>query len=421
MIWILAFFTVSGVSMTFWGLVSIIRFIWEEILPFYKRKRSNCVPTFTREQVAVIVPAHNEEAEIGRTIDALRKLVSTDQIYIGSDASTDRTTAIARATGCNVADIWPNRGKAGVLQYLLEHFHLYNRYEAVVIVDADTEIDEHYLAYAIPYFADPAIVAIAAHAVTRWEQHWWPRWSMFFIAYRVRLYRFLQALMRYGQTWQFTNATSIVPGFASMYRTSALRQINIDAPNLIIEDFNMTFELHHKHLGKVAYHPRIFGKSEDPHTFRDYWHQVKRWDLGFWQTVRRHGVWPSFFWLATGVFILEMIVFSCITLSIPFALLGFMFTGFEPFVIRGPDILPYVLTFRLSDLYLGIFLADYLLTVAVVLTDRKPMLLIYGLFFFPLRIIDSFLYLYTLPLAFFVTSTGSWKSPARLSTTTIMH
>src|SRR5699024_6610507 len=60
--------------------------------------------------------------------------------------------------------------------------------------------------------------------------------------------------------------------------------------------------------------------SQDPFTLKDYYKQVSRWTLGFWQTIRRHRVWPSSFWAALSLYILEVVVVSFVLLLM--ALLG---------------------------------------------------------------------------------------------------
>lgn len=362
----------------------------------------------TLDKVAAIVPAHNEELSIGTTVANLSGVLPSSQIYVASDGSKDRTVEIAQSFGCNVADIQPNRGKAGAIMYTLHHFNILDRYEAVLILDADSVISSDYMRKALPCFDDPDIVAVAAHGISHWVPHWIPKWHTFFSAYRTRLYRFLQIGMKYGQTWKYSNVTAIIPGFASMYRTSALRHIDIDAPGLIIEDFNMTFEVHHKKLGKIAYHPSIYGISHDPFTLRDYIKQVKRWNLGFWQTVKRHGFWPGMFWLANGIFQVEMISVCFTILLSPFLLLLLALNGFDPVTV------PFLhATITWQSLFIGLFVTDYCMTIITAFLEKKPVLLAYGLGFYFLRILDGALYLYSIPLAFFVQSSGKWVSPKR--------
>jgi len=365
----------------------------------------------TEAQVAALVPAHNEEHTIQETLEALKRILPSSNIFVASDGSSDKTVEISKKEGVNLVDINPNRGKAGALMYAINFFDLNKRFEVVLIVDADTKLDQSYLRNGLKLFKDPGVVAVAGHAITCWEDHSVPKWSLFFTAYRVRLYRILQAIFRYGQTWKYSSVTTIIPGFASMYRTSALSRIAIDAPGLVIEDFNMTFEIHHKRLGRVAYSPSVLAASHDPITFSDYVKQVRRWNLGFWQTVRRHGIWPSLFWLSLSGFLVELIAFGLVFLAVPLLLLAILFGGVDALslaIIPGTNI-----ELTALDILLGILLADYLLTFITAVIEKKPMLLFYGLGFFILRYIDTVIFLSTLPAAFFISSDGKWKSPTR--------
>lgn len=362
------------------------------------------------DEVAVMIPAHNEESSIGACLAAITKVVPPDSVYVASDGSTDNTVGVVREWGCNVADIQPGRGKAKALHELLGRFGICGRYRAVMILDADSEIDPHYMQNALPLFDDPSVAAVAGHAFPNWESHRWPMWRMFYIGYRVRLYKVTQAFLRYGQTWRHSNVSFIIPGFASMYRCSILPKIDMTAPGLIIEDFNMTFEVHHKNLGKIAYTPRVRCMCQDPTNLRDYIKQVKRWNLGLWQTIRLHGVWPSFFWLSLAVFIVEISLQSAMFLTVPFVLTWFAFAPEESLAWWSPA---GMIELSLSDVVIGVLLADYLLTVIVAVLERKPMLLFYGLGFLIPRWIDSLLFLVTLPMTWFVRSDGRWVSPQR--------
>jgi len=363
--------------------------------------------------VAALVPAHNEEVCIAATLQSLKEILPQENIYVGSDASTDSTVEIAKEQGCQVVDIWPNRGKANVLVFLLEHFNILKQYKAVLLVDADVVVDKNFFDRALPFFDNPKVAAVIGNAHSKWQDHWRPSWSMFMTAYRIRLWRVLQYTFRYGQTWQYTNVTSIIPGGSSIYRSSVLEQLEINAPGLVIEDYNMTFEVHHRKLGKIAFTPKAFVIDQEPYRLRDYIRQVKRWNLGFWQTIRRHGLWPSFFWLALGVFLIEMFIFSAFFLFVPFLFEWYFLTSFQPFPV------PWVASFykpieiELFDVLFGLFWADYFITSVVASIEKKPVLLFYGLGFILLRFIDTYLFMVTLPAAFFVKSEGKWISPKR--------
>lgn len=403
---IIAFFTLSGFNFSFWMIIGLLRFLLEKIPHPPKKKKGRNVKPITPRDVAALIPAHNEGLTIARTIKALFQVLPRENIYVASDYSTDKTVKIVRSLGVKVLNIKPNLGKAKALAYALKYFGLLNIYEAIIINDADAEIDKNYLKLALPYFNDKKIAAVATHGVTRSQDYSF--WEKYFIAYRIRLWRVIQIGMRFGQTWKFTNVTFIIPGSLALYRSKVLKKLEIDAPGLIIEDFNMTFEIRKKNLGRIAYKPSIFGIHQDPYKLKDYIKQVKRWDLGFWQTVKRNGIWPSFFWLSTGAFIIELLSYALFILAVPILILLFAFHSFEP--ISVPFLASHL---SMTDLFIGLFAMDYLITVIAAVAEKRPIILFYGLGFLFLRYIDAFIYFYTIPLAIFVKSQGTWTSPKR--------
>ena len=404
MVWILGILTLTGINFALWLIIGLIRYIYELIIPPIKQREPGKNEIEIKD-VAAVVPAHNEEETIQRALQALLKILPPNQIYVANDFSSDKTLELAYKMGVRALDIKPNRGKARSLVYIMNEYNLLNEYKAIIINDADCEIDKNYLKYALPYFNDKEIAAIAPHGVTRWKNYRF--FEEFFIAYRIRLWRIIQVCTRFGQTWKFTNVSFIIPGSLPLYRTSVLKNLEIDAPGLIIEDFNMTFEVHKKKLGKIAYHPKIFGFHQDPHSLPDYIKQVQRWNVGFWQTVKRHGVWPSFFWLSTGSFIIEFVLFSLFTSLLPVILGLFIANSFQPI-----DIFHYT-DLKFTDLLIGVFAADYILTLTVAILERKPIMLVFGLGFIFLRYIDSVIYLGSIIEAFTRKSSGTWESPKR--------
>lgn len=363
-------------------------------------------------ETAVLIAAHNEELSIGSTIRSLLAFMHAEDIYVASDGSSDTTVQMARELGCIVNDIQPNRGKAGALAFTIQKNKLLEKYKAVFLLDADMQVAPDFLVHALPSFDDPNVAAVSGYFETLWPKHFIPQWRLLVPAYRIRLWRVLQFLVRYGQTWRYLNASPIIPGGASIYRTSVLREIKIDAPGLIIEDFNMTFEMHHKKLGNSIFEPRSRVLDQEPYSVRDFAKQVRRWYLGYFQTIKRHGVWPSLFCLFTYFFTIEMIVSALVFLVVPLFLIELLMSGRETLFI-GYQVGGFTVT--LLGILLSVFIFDYFITIVVALIERKPMLLIYGLFFFPVRYIEAAIFLYTIPVALFSKSDGTWKSPKRIA------
>ena len=418
-----------GVNLTLWSLVGLLRLADERLADERLGGGGEAAPpgeagrhraSLTRRMrvgdVAVLMAAHDEEVVIAASLTRLAELVPRANIYVVSDGSTDGTVTLARECGARVVETPENVGKAGALDFGIRRFGLLTRYRAVMILDADTQLDRHYFEEALPLFDDPRVAAVAGCAHSRWRRRTGPLAGVL-LGHRVRIYAVTQILLKYGQTWRGISATHIVPGFASIYRSRVLEHIEINPPGLVIEDFNMTFELHAKHLGRIAFTPRARAYTQDPDRYRDYVRQTRRWALGLWQTIRRHGPSRSAFTVAFGLTMLELVTSSIMFLLLAPAVVLLLLVQLAPAVTSVPvlggvgALLAAHLNF--TDLGLGIALPDYLLTCAVALWERRPRLLLAGLLFIPMKITDAAITLYTLPRAWLDRSNGRWVSPTR--------
>lgn len=406
-----------GINLSLWGGAGLLRLLDDWLTGRHPRPLAARLP----EQpvtVAILIPAHNEEPVIRGSIASAARLLPLADIYVVSDASTDATEAIATETGANVLQLTENKGKAGALEAAIGHFGLTDRYEAVLFLDADSELDERYLANATEFLDDPAVAAVAGYATIMWRPAELTLTGQVIAAYRDRLYTLQQRLLKFGQAWPRLNVAYIAPGFASVYRSEALRTIDMNPPGLIIEDFNMTFQLHRRRVGRVSFSPRVRAAAQDPATVGDYVNQVRRWSLGFWQTIRFNGVWPSLFWLSLSLVILESLIASvallaavalAVTLALP-GLTGGFVLGWAPYATVHAAIAGYV---TLPMLALAVLGPDLLLTGVMAAIRKRPRYLLLGLAFPALRLVDAAVALWTIPLAWTTRSTGSWRSPVR--------
>ncbi|MGY1594278.1 glycosyltransferase family 2 protein [Geodermatophilus sp. SYSU D00708] len=430
---------VIGINFVLWGSVGFLRLCDERIarwrsqtrrghhrggkvpghpLPVRSLSPVSDVPAgrLTTADVAVLMAAHNEELVIDHSLRAIAELVPIRNVHVVSDFSTDRTVELARKAGANVIETRTNVGKAGALEEGITHFRLSERFEVVLIVDADTELDHRYFEVALPLLDDPRVVAVACCTQTRWQPSELSTIGAMIVAHRQRVYTLMQRLLKYGQTWRGLSATHIIPGCASMYRSRVLEQIDVNPGGLVIEDFNMTFEVCTKRLGQVAFSLQACAYTQDPNRYRDYVRQMKRWALGLWQTLRRHRPRRGVFGAMLVVLISELITSSLFLLLVPLTL--FVWGAAALSSVAGLDLGAHVADtiddhVNLTLIVLGILLPDYLLTCFVALLDKRPRYLYLGLFFMAMRVTDAFVALYMLPRAWLERSNGQWQSPPR--------
>ncbi len=100
------------------------------------------VLTRSRPSVAVIIPAHNEEALIETTLlSIMPQLASGDRLLVIADNCSDDTASIAKAAGAEVIERFnqEERGKGYALDFGIRHC-MHNPPEVVIIIDADCQI-----------------------------------------------------------------------------------------------------------------------------------------------------------------------------------------------------------------------------------------------------------------------------------------
>lgn len=120
-----------------------------------------------RMRFDVIVPAHNEAAVIGRTVASLRRLdwpADRFHVLVIADNCTDDTAALARAAGADVLERRHEtlRGKGYALDFAFAASRSAGRADAVVVIDADSEVSTNLLE-AFATRLETGATAVQAH------------------------------------------------------------------------------------------------------------------------------------------------------------------------------------------------------------------------------------------------------------------
>ncbi len=94
----------------------------------------------TATHTAVVIPALNEAATIGRVVDGVRTALEAPQVIVVDDGSTDATAARAAELGADVLQLPFNLGVGGAVRTGLVRA-VRSGAERVVIMDADDQHD----------------------------------------------------------------------------------------------------------------------------------------------------------------------------------------------------------------------------------------------------------------------------------------
>ena len=92
----------------------------------------------------VVIPAFNEEAVLGRTLDALLQEVSSNQVLVVSDGSTDKTTQIVNDRKINLLELPFNLGVGAAMRSGFQ-FAKENGFQKVIQFDADLQHQPKYI------------------------------------------------------------------------------------------------------------------------------------------------------------------------------------------------------------------------------------------------------------------------------------
>jgi cellulose synthase/poly-beta-1,6-N-acetylglucosamine synthase-like glycosyltransferase len=244
-------------------------------------------------KVAVIIPAHNEEAVIA---DALASLQTQDRlpdaVVVVADNCTDRTAEIARAAGARVIETVGNEHKkAGALnQALTLVLDALDDRDAVLVMDADTTVAEDFIEVGLATLAENQRAGgVSSIFIGRQSS------SFLGQLQRMEYFRYRREIRRFG------NEAFVMSGTASLFRVAALRSVR-EARNgyqlpdgdgyydvySLTEDNELTFAL--KTLDYSCPAPGVTSTTDVMETPINLYRQRHRWYLGALRNLQNYGL-----------------------------------------------------------------------------------------------------------------------------------
>jgi len=207
----------------------VIHVSWYILLAISFLKRNEKKKIEKYPLVSVLIPAYNEEKNIGKCIQSVLNLdypKNKLEIIIVDDGSTDNTYNVAKRYKVKVYRI-EHRGKHFALNYGLEKC----RGEYILILDADTLISKEFLRKAIPSFTK-GVGAISA-AMNIWNDK-----NVVTLFQKVE---YIFASLFKKALNSLDRGSLYIFGAASIYRASLLKKLKFK--NVSTEDFDLAVRI----------------------------------------------------------------------------------------------------------------------------------------------------------------------------------
>jgi cellulose synthase/poly-beta-1,6-N-acetylglucosamine synthase-like glycosyltransferase len=246
-----------------------------------------------------LLPAHNEQDIIERTIESLMdQSCPLDYVLVVADNCTDDTLKIARqcqkkygAKRLRITKTVGNKHKkAGALNHGFKKLRV--KPDFIFGMDADTILDRNIIESGIKQFKkEPETGGICSAYRTLPLKENATKWERF-------LWRLQNIEFGLANAWRVENFKSarVLPGVSVMFRTEALKDVNkqhrgiVWATDSLVEDYRLTLEL--KDLGwQVKSSLAMISWSDVPLKLRGkggLFDQRQRWYSGTVDEIRRY-------------------------------------------------------------------------------------------------------------------------------------
>ncbi|HUC20977.1 MAG TPA: glycosyltransferase family 2 protein [Candidatus Polarisedimenticolaceae bacterium] len=245
-----------------------------------------------RGKVAVLIPAHNEEDQLGATLNSLKKQsCPPDFVLVISDNSKDDTIGVARRCGVTVIETVGNRAKkAGALntgmRYLLQHHK--ELPEFLITIDADTVLERNFVERGVKVMnADEHLGGLSA--VCRGKPGLGANWRQKILAwYQCAEYARAGFVRMRKNIHTMSGAGSVMRIEAVLHVLRDRGVLYVEAPWNLVEDFETTLEIK-RHGWRATNNFHTVAHTDLMLTLHMLLRQRIRWVGGTIDELRRRG------------------------------------------------------------------------------------------------------------------------------------
>lgn len=250
----------------------------------YSKKAHANPKAFFKPKISIIIPAHNEENVIVKSIQsALNADYPNKEVIVVDDGSTDKTYSLA---GFYVSDgsikllhrDYSSGTKSGALNYGL----LFATGEIVVTVDADTMIEPDALNKMLDCLSDPEVCAASGNVRILCGDS-----GKRNLLVRLQEYEYFLAFELGRRLNSLFGTLMIISGAFGAFRSAELKTLGQYDRDTITEDFDLTVKL--RKLGKkIIYTHNAVSWTFAPDSWKSWRTQRMRWTKGEAETLWKH-------------------------------------------------------------------------------------------------------------------------------------
>jgi cellulose synthase/poly-beta-1,6-N-acetylglucosamine synthase-like glycosyltransferase len=245
-------------------------------------------------KISVIIPAHNEEENIGMVLDSLLEVNyprNKLEIIVVDDGSTDNTYKIAKSFDRVRVFKKERGGKAKAINFGIQK----TSGDLILILDADCTLPKNSLEFMARYLNNKRTVAVVPSLEVLEPKNWLERMQKI----EYVLSNFFRKIL-----WSMS-AMYIVPG-ATLYKGDFLKLNKFDEENPT-EDLEMGLRI--KYQGyEIAHATRVHVLTKVPKTIHGLLRQRVRWTWGMLYNFKKYGFLFGFKHGDLGTFVLPMLL-----------------------------------------------------------------------------------------------------------------
>ena len=256
------------------------------LLAMFRKEKPLDTTTGKRRKFAILVPAHNEEEVIERTLSSLARIEYPRELFdviVIADNCTDRTAAISRSMGANKVFERFDRvliGKGHALKWCLDRIITEEpSYEAFVMIDADTVASENLLSVMNAHLELGADCIQCADMAIPQPGAWSPEITR--VAFM--LYNYVRPLARMSM-----GCSAGLRGNGMCFTRDLLVKFPWDSYSRA-EDLEYSIRLSLENVA-VRFAPETAVNTVMPTDPRDAETQRRRWEMGRFPIIKKYAV-----------------------------------------------------------------------------------------------------------------------------------